>query len=472
MPPTPPPPSADPMPPPTPPTPPTPPAMPPSPPATPPMNTITVGATSYASRSGGCDATYLKPDEPSWYPTTPQKEASIWWDGLNSASGMEVALLGFSDIIGAGAYRFRASDTISSATLAYHVETAGAVGNLHAMLVYWDEYSSYSDLIMRAGGDAAAIYDPTPIAVAPATFESSYSANFAANSIDVTATVQAWADGTMPNYGFIIVPTAASSTGLGTAFTGPRDSNWWKRPKMTISTLITPPMPPSPPTPPSPGPPPPSPPLPASPPPPSPPGPPPPMVPPADYVVSVSFNATGDVSDYDEDAKAVILVRLSIAMGLSDPAPAGSSLTIEAGSVIMTAVFPVESEAAATQAADDFTNGGYTTPASLTTLLVDGFINGFTFTVTSAPVATVVVSAEPTADDDDDAQSQAHVYVAVVVILAMLLMMFVGAFCVQQNKPKAPSAALSAPVPVQMMATSTSAATASAGVEMKSADKV
>ena len=79
---------------------------------------------------------------------------------------------------------------------------------------------------MRAGGDAAAIYDPTPIAVAPATFESSYSANFAANSIDVTATVQAWADGTMPNYGFIIVPTAASSTGLGTAFTGPRDSNW------------------------------------------------------------------------------------------------------------------------------------------------------------------------------------------------------------------------------------------------------
>ena len=154
------------------------------------MNTITVGATSYASRSGGCDATYLKPDEPSWYPTTPQKEASIWcdglrsasrmishhlpqfpmlsngvprdpigyhnlpnellpelarspslsrWDGLNSASGMEVALLGFSDIIGAGAYRFRASDTISSATLAYHVETAGAVGNLHAMLVYWDE---------------------------------------------------------------------------------------------------------------------------------------------------------------------------------------------------------------------------------------------------------------------------------------------------------------------------------------------
>ena len=70
----------------------------------------------------------------------------------------------------------------------------------------------------------------------------------------------------------------------------------------------------------------------------------------------------------------------------------------------MTAVFPVESEAAATQAADDFTNGGYTPPASLTTLLVDGFINGFTFTVTSAPVATVVVSAEPTADDDDDAQ--------------------------------------------------------------------
>ena len=46
--------------------------------------------------------------------------------------------------------------------------------------------------------------------------------------------------------------------------------------------------------------------------------------------MQVSFNATGDVSDYDEDAKAVILVRLSIAMGLSDPAPAGSSLTIEA----------------------------------------------------------------------------------------------------------------------------------------------
>ena len=80
--------------------------------------------------------------------------------------------------------------------------------------------------------------------------------------------------------------------------------------------------------------------------------PPPPSLPPAAPradVVTVSFVAAGDVSDFTTDKKVAILSALSTAAGL-DAVPDGANLTVTAASVLVEATLPMESAAAASAA--------------------------------------------------------------------------------------------------------------------------
>ena len=344
VPPSPPPPSPPPSAPPLPPSPPSPPSTPPSPPALPPIPLSRWGRPFGDARYGGCSTTYVKVDEPSWAPTAQQKATSIWWDGANSAGGLEIALIQFTNIEGAGAYAFRGHDNIYSATLQYHVETGGGAGTVHEVLVPWDEYATYADLTSLAGrggpvggSNSPLFYDPTPVGTAPAVALSSWSANFAANSVDVTSSVAAWAAGTRPNYGWVVIPGASPA---GTAFTGCRESTWWKTPKLTFQTQKLPPMPPSPPSPPPvpsvpppppASPPPPPPPVPATPPlpptPPSPPEPPPPTPPPPSPPPFVAVERAVGAQEVAEETSnsalitvlvvgAVLLTLIAICVGV------------------------------------------------------------------------------------------------------------------------------------------------------------
>ena len=107
----------------------------------------------------------------------------------------------------------------------------------------------------------------------------------------------------------------------------------------SLSTPSPPPLPPSPPPPPpfpSPPSPPPSSPLPQ----PSPPSPSMPSSPPDSVLVVASFTAVGEVSDFDESAKASILDALAQLAAFSF-VPLGSTLEVLAGSVNVVAKFPV-----------------------------------------------------------------------------------------------------------------------------------
>ena len=95
----------------------------------------------------------------------------------------------------------------------------------------------------------------------------------------------------------------------------------------------------------------------------------------------ISFQASGDVSDYDDAVtKASILNVLAEAAGL-DEAPSGSSLYVSSGSVIMEANLPLAGSAAADAASATF-EAALTSAAELTQLLTDA---GIAITIESQP---------------------------------------------------------------------------------------
>ena len=95
----------------------------------------------------------------------------------------------------------------------------------------------------------------------------------------------------------------------------------------------------------------------------------------------ISFQASGDVSDYDDAAtKANILCVLAQAAGL-DEAPSGASLEVLAGSVVMEANLPLAGSAAADAASAAF-EAALTSAADLTELMEDA---GIDITIESKP---------------------------------------------------------------------------------------
>ncbi|MEM9981521.1 MAG: DNRLRE domain-containing protein [Bacteroidota bacterium] len=119
-------------------------------------------------------------------------DADPWWSGRDNQ-----ALLRFENIIGNAAQQVPPNATITKATLNVRVVNAGDGGKLHRMLRPWTENDTWNTL---SGGLSANDVE----AVAQADSEVSDVAE-GMLSIDVTASVQAWANGA-ENYGWVILP--------------------------------------------------------------------------------------------------------------------------------------------------------------------------------------------------------------------------------------------------------------------------
>ena len=134
-------------------------------------------------------------------PATPHHSATI---AVADGSPQSQALIRFDDLIGTADQQIEANSQILRATLT--ITTGGAPGDgtqstmsLHRMLAAWAETDTWTTLldgVSADGVEALAIADNalTPEAVG-------FSITF-----DVTATLQAWANGE-PNYGWVINPS-------------------------------------------------------------------------------------------------------------------------------------------------------------------------------------------------------------------------------------------------------------------------
>jgi hypothetical protein len=127
------------------------------------------------------------------------------WKGDDSAiAGADAhALIRFDDIIGPGVGQIPAGALITEAKLYITVFDAGGAGDVHEVLVDWDDadtYSSFCGVSCKEGLQ----HGP---AVAEAVAET-----LGEIEIDVTASVQAWADGAA-NFGWIIRPRTQNSQG-------------------------------------------------------------------------------------------------------------------------------------------------------------------------------------------------------------------------------------------------------------------
>jgi hypothetical protein len=156
-------------------------------------------------------------------------DALGWDDDDPSGSGNDAyALLHFSNLFGVAAGRIPVEAVIDSATLTYTVFNAGDPGELHEVLISWDESVSWNAF----GGDPGASadeYDPTTVAVTPGT-------QIATFDVDVTASMQAWADDPASNRGWIVLPTGVNGVDLRSS----EYATQAQRPKLTVKYLPEP----------------------------------------------------------------------------------------------------------------------------------------------------------------------------------------------------------------------------------------
>lgn len=145
-----------------------------------------------------------------------------------SDGGMPVHLLmRFENIFGDGPNQIPEGQSIFSATLTLWITNPGSDQQLYRMLVPWEETTTWneiSDPFDLAGvpldGETAAI-DPDVVFAAPAV----------TTEIELLpSTLQAWLDGSEPNYGWAFIPTGTD----GADFPSSEFSEPTQRPKLTV----------------------------------------------------------------------------------------------------------------------------------------------------------------------------------------------------------------------------------------------
>jgi hypothetical protein len=155
---------------------------------------------------------------------------ALGWDDddPNGSANDAYALLGFGNLFGIGAGQIPVGAVIDSATLTYTVFEQGNPGELHEVLISWDESVSWNTF----GGDpgvSADEYDPTSVTATPGTPTGTF-------DVDVTGSVRAWAIDPASNHGWIVLPTGADGVDL-------RSSEYvtqGQRPKLTVEYLPEP----------------------------------------------------------------------------------------------------------------------------------------------------------------------------------------------------------------------------------------
>ncbi len=128
----------------------------------------------------------------------------------SDGGGQNHLLLRFDDVIGGGALQVPAGSTVASATLTLEITSEGSGFNVHPMLVSWDDSVTWNNAF---GGNGIQADD----AEASSTVTDSTSGVATGQlQVDLTALVQAWADGET-NYGFALLPLGSDGVDFYTS---------------------------------------------------------------------------------------------------------------------------------------------------------------------------------------------------------------------------------------------------------------
>jgi hypothetical protein len=118
----------------------------------------------------------------------------------NDDAGIAHGLLRFDNIIGGGPNQIPPGSAIVSATLTVNQNDAGSANNFHRMLVTWDQASAtWNSMVNGISADDVEAMSAIDAVKPGGTVNGPIPLN-------VTASVQAWADGA-PNYGWAIIST-------------------------------------------------------------------------------------------------------------------------------------------------------------------------------------------------------------------------------------------------------------------------
>jgi hypothetical protein len=163
-------------------------------------------------------------------PTTVEGTLDNWrWDLENPAPSAEFGLIRFDAIVGSGAGQIPAGSTISSASLTLEVSNGSVTpeGSINESTTDWAESTATWN---NFGGDAgvqADEYLSSPQYLAPIATGSV--------SVSVTASVQAWVNGTRSNFGWVFRPNSIDGVQVDSA----EFATVSARPKLTV--VYTPP---------------------------------------------------------------------------------------------------------------------------------------------------------------------------------------------------------------------------------------
>jgi len=120
---------------------------------------------------------------------------------LSTGGGQTQALIKFDGIIGNGAGQVAAGSTIQSASIRFWTTSrSGGIISFHRMLQSWGNDATWNTF----GADGITADGVEALATASATLQPSEPSGTTFNTIDITADVQAWANGEA-NHGFGIL---------------------------------------------------------------------------------------------------------------------------------------------------------------------------------------------------------------------------------------------------------------------------
>lgn len=171
----------------------------------------------------GASDTMLRGDKPSTpYSTTSPIKVDTAYDTLPSHG-----LLRFDNIIGSAPGQIPQGAIVSSAILRLRSTDNGHGGKLHAMLVDWSDTATWNSLVNGIQANDVE---------AKSTVDASIPSNSkdTDNDFNVTARVQAWVNGTLPNRGWAVLPNGSDGWEIGSAEIGIVDY----RPELIVTYTI------------------------------------------------------------------------------------------------------------------------------------------------------------------------------------------------------------------------------------------
>ncbi|MEO2015501.1 MAG: Ig-like domain-containing protein [Fuerstiella sp.] len=140
---------------------------------------------------------------------------------IDGNSGVEQALLRFDGIFGNDVGQIAAGSAIESASLEIYVSDRGHAPNVHRLLTDWSEADTWNSLNdgLQIGSDVVA----TP--------EATFSGAKGFVSIDVTSSLQHWANDPTSNMGWAFLPTGTNGVG----FSSSENSSVTDRPRLSVT---------------------------------------------------------------------------------------------------------------------------------------------------------------------------------------------------------------------------------------------